>query len=186
MPYTGTTPYTAQEFVPGQKALAQDVTNMSYVLARLDQNASSAYCVRSKPLNTDNQSGSSASGTISVVTTKTVVADPLGSMATQHGTTSDITIPFDGIWTVSVFLNGGSGNGTSAGSADNVAGWFRLNGVAGNDNLLAVTVMPSTNVTTSITLPLSAGDYLTPYYYWRTNTNALVLQRAYFSVSLVH
>jgi hypothetical protein len=177
MGYTGTIPYTAQDFVPGQKALAQDVTNMSYALARLDQNASSAYCARSKPLGTDNQTYSSAN-TSQPVTTKSIDADPLG-MATGPNPNTDITIPFDGVWNVSCFMNG-------TGSATDVGGWFRLNGNASNDYILATAVFASTNATINISLFLHAGDYLTPYFYWRTGATGLTLQRAYFVVSQIH
>jgi hypothetical protein len=183
MGYTGTIPYTAQDFVPGQKALAQDITNISYAVARLDTNASNAYCVRSKPLGTDNQTPSG--GNTQAVTTKTINSDPLG-MATGPNPDTDITIPFDGVWTVSCFLNSKYTGSGGVPSDTNVGGWWRLNGVSGNDDLLGVVVFPSTNVTTSITQPFSAGDYLTPYFYFRTNASQLVLQRAYFSVVLVH
>jgi hypothetical protein len=173
MPYTGTTPYTAQEFVPGQKALAQDITNMSYVLARLDTNAANAYCVKQKTLSTDNQT--IAAGTNALLTLKDVPADPLG-MSTDNST---FTVPFDGIWTVSGYLSFSDTTTTKCGI------WFRKNGVAGNGNLLAATTAPSANVSTSITIPLSAGDALTMYGQ-NSDSVSRTLWLAVASVVLVH
>jgi hypothetical protein len=176
MPYTGTTPYTAQEFVPGQKALAQDMTNMSYVLARLDTNSANAFCVREKPLSTDNQSITSAQGGVAV-TVKQVDTDPLG-MATGD---SDITIPFDGIWTVAGFFSTSQAGGLSACGC-----WFRKNHVSGNGLLLAATTAPSGSISTSTTLPLAAGDVITPYFSNKDSSQTATLWNAVCSVVLVH
>jgi len=173
MPYTGTTPYTAQEFVPGQKALAQDVTNMSYVLAKLDQNASGAYCVKEKQNGADNQTMGPSTTTVNC---KTVLADPLGSMNMSD---SAILIPFDGLWLISgyVYIN------TSG--ATNIGGlFFRPNGNAGSDVVWGSTSSAKPNVSGALVFPLNAGDYIELCYY--PNGATVTCAKAIFSVSLLH
>ena len=177
MPYTGTIPYTAQDFIPGQKALAQDITNMSYALARLDQNANNAYCVKLKQLNAENQTitkGNNAS-----ITFSTVAEDPLG-MSSSAGI---ITIPFDGIWVISAFINTDSDSHpkiTSCGA------WFRVNGVNGNANVLAANAAASNNATISITYPFNGGDFIEVFFVNYDSTNSAYVQRGVFSASLIH
>lgn len=176
MPYTGTTPYTAQEFVPGQKALAQDITNMSYVLARLDTNASNAFCVKQKLLSADNQTVPIGKTSIAV-TLKTIAADPLG-MSTSN---TDFTVPFDGIWTVSGYFAT-----QEAGSLNGSGCWFRLNNQSGNGTLIAATTAPTGSISTSVTMPFSAGDVLTPYFQNSDTTKTANVWAAACSVVLVH
>jgi len=177
MPYTGTIPYTAQDFVPGQKALAQDITNISYALARLDQNAANAYCVLTKPLGTDNQTVAKGNGS-AAITFKEISADPLG-MRTDD---TKITIPFDGIWMLTAFFNA---NGPSS-----AGGWFRFNGVAGDANNWGTNSTNGPNVTINITMPVSAGTYIEAVYYNKdpNNQNGVnaTVQRGVFSASLIH
>lgn len=176
MGYTGTIPYTAQEFVPGQKALAQDITNISYALSRLDTNAANAYCVKQKLLSTDDQVVASLASTS--IRLKNIAADPLG-MSTSD---TDFTIPFDGIWTVSGYFST-----QEAGNLDGGSGcWFRLNNVDGNGNLISATTAPTGSISTSVTLPFVAGDVLTPYFYNRDDNETARVWTAACSVVLVH
>jgi len=179
MGYTGTIPYTAQDFVPGQKALAQDITNISYALARLDQNAANAYCVKLKDLGAEDQTFGKSGGTnpnSGPITFSTISADPLG-MSTAPDT---ITIPFDGIWTLSCFMNCPENTISTCG------GWFVLNGVGGNDNDLGTNSTAGNNTTIGITMPFSAGDTLQAYFLNKDTTQTARVQRGVFSCSLVH
>lgn len=172
MPYTGTTPYTAQEFVPGQKALAQDMTNMSYALARLDRNATGAYCVKEKPNGADNQT--LGTGT-TMVACKTVLADPLGSM---NKSDTAIQVPFDGLWLVSGYVYISS-------SSSNIGGiLIRPNGNAGADIAWGSTSSAKPNASMALVIPLSAGDYVELGYY--PNGSTVTCAKAIFSVSLLH
>ena len=178
MGYTGTIPYTAQDFVPGQKALAQDITNISYALARLDQNAANGYCVKVKQLGAENQSISAngSSGDSKAITFSTVAADPLG-MSTAADT---ITIPFDGMWTLSAFMNTPNTSLTSCG------GWFVVNGVGGNDNDWGTNSTAGNNATINITMPLNAGDTVQAFFYNKDPNRSPTVQRGVFSCSLIH
>jgi hypothetical protein len=105
-------------------------------------------------------------------------------MATGPNPNTDITVPFDGVWNISCFINGSSSE--TLDDTTNVGGWFRRNGNASNDYILATAVYVSTNCSLNITMFLNAGDYITPYFYWRRNASSITVQRAYFSVSLIH
>jgi len=174
MPNTGPVPYVAQDFVPGQKALAQDITNMSYALARLDQNASNSYCVKQKDNGGDNQTLTTGNNTINC---KTVLADPLGTMNMSD---SAILVPFDGLWLVSGYVFVSSANITNGGL------FFRPNGNSGSDVVWGSTTSAKSNVSAALVIPLNGGDYLEMVYVNNNSSASGTCAKAIFSVSLLH